>query len=85
MNIGKVLLGVLGGIAMGGLIGTLFAPEKGAVTRNKISKTRKGQVNKLRNRINEFLESINGKTNLLKDHPEDVAKKGKAKAEKLTE
>lgn len=85
MNIGKILLGVLSGIAMGGLFGMLFAPEKGTVTRKKISKTRKSQVDKLRDRINEFIENTNGKTKLSKDHPEDLAKKGKAKAEKLTE
>jgi gas vesicle protein len=75
MNVKKVLLGVLGGIGMGALIGTLFAPEKGTVIRHKISKTRKDQVNKLKDDINKFLGSITGKRKSLKEPP---AKKGKA-------
>jgi len=38
MNSGKVLLGVLAGLAAGALLGVLFAPEKGSDTRKKISK-----------------------------------------------
>ena len=36
MKTGKVLLGLLAGIATGALMGILFAPEKGEVTRKRI-------------------------------------------------
>ena len=36
MNTGKVLLGVLAGVAAGAMIGILYAPEKGSKTRRKI-------------------------------------------------
>ena len=49
MEKGKIVLGVLGGIAVGALIGVLFAPDKGSVTRRKISK--KGE---------EYLDDIAG-------------------------
>ena len=41
MSTGKVVLGTLAGVATGGILGILFAPEKGSVTRKKIS--RKGE------------------------------------------
>ena len=37
MKADKLILGVLGGVAVGALMGVLFAPEKGSKTRKKIS------------------------------------------------
>ena len=36
MKADKVILGVVGGVAVGALLGILFAPEKGEKTRRKI-------------------------------------------------
>ena len=36
MNLSKVLLGVLGGVAAGAIAGILFAPAKGSKTRKRI-------------------------------------------------
>ena len=38
MNASKVLMGVLGGVAVGAVAGILFAPAKGTKTRKRIMK-----------------------------------------------
>lgn len=35
-NTGKIIGAVLVGVAIGGILGVLFAPEKGSVTRKKM-------------------------------------------------
>ena len=41
MSSGKILLGVLAGVAAGAILGVLFAPDKGYETRKKIAKSGK--------------------------------------------
>lgn len=37
MESGKIALGVVAGLAIGAIVGILFAPEKGSVTRKKLA------------------------------------------------
>lgn len=57
MNSGKVLLSVLAGVAIGAILGILFAPDKGSSTRKKISRKGGGFAEELEERFNEFIES----------------------------
>ena len=79
MNTGKVLLGVLAGLAVGSLLGILFAPEKGSVTRKKISTKGHDLKEELTEKFNEFLDDINEKIEEVKDE----AGKVQAKAESV--
>jgi len=58
MSAGKVILGVLTGLAVGATIGILFAPDKGSYTRKKICKKSNKYVDKLEKEFNEFIDSI---------------------------
>jgi len=58
MSSGKLLLGVLAGFAAGALLGILFAPDKGSVTRKAISKKAEDYTEDLKKKFNEFIESI---------------------------
>jgi gas vesicle protein len=82
MSTGKVLLGVLAGVAAGALIGILFAPDKGSVTRKKISKKGEDYAETLKEKFDEFLDSISEKFNEVKEEVSDLTEQKKSKSQK---
>ena len=76
MSSGKVLLGVLAGLAAGALVGILFAPEKGSVTRKKMSKKTEDFVDGLKEKFNEFLDDISEKFEEVKEEVSDIIEPG---------
>ena len=61
MKSGKVLLGVLAGLATGAALGILFAPDKGSATRKKISKKGEEYADEFGEKYNEFITGIKNK------------------------
>jgi gas vesicle protein len=73
MSSGKVLLGVLAGVAAGALLGVLFAPDKGWNTRKRISKKADDYMDGLREKFEEFLDTLSVKVEDVKDQVSDFA------------
>jgi gas vesicle protein len=67
MEKGKIVLGVLGGIAVGALLGVLFAPDKGSITRRKISKKGEEYLDDIKDKFDEFLDSVSEKYTEVKE------------------
>jgi gas vesicle protein len=83
MRSGKVLLGLLAGVAVGAALGILFAPDKGWNTRKRISKKAEDIANDLREKFDEFIDSISVKVDEVKDQAADLTEKAKAKADEV--
>jgi gas vesicle protein len=58
MNSGKLILGILAGLAAGAALGVLFAPDKGTETRRKITKKSVDLTDAVKEKINEFIDGI---------------------------
>jgi gas vesicle protein len=83
MNNGKALLGLLAGIAVGATLGILFAPEKGTVTRKRVTKKGEDYVEGIENQFNHFIDGINQKYETLKSKAVHVVEEGEARMAKL--
>ena len=81
MSSGKVLLGVLAGVAAGALLGILFAPDKGWNTRKRIAKKGEDYADGLQDKFNEFLDSISVKMSEGKEDVSDFAEQAKVKSD----
>jgi gas vesicle protein len=83
MSSGKILLGVLAGVAAGALLGVLFAPDKGSVTRKKISRKSDDYADALKEKFDEFLDSVSEKFDDVKEEVSDFAEKAKSKTTEM--
>lgn len=71
MSSGKVLLGVLAGVAAGALLGILFAPEKGSTTRRKIVSKGEEYVDDLKEKFGEFVDKVAEKFETAKEEAKE--------------
>ena len=81
MNSKKLLVGVVSGVAIGAVLGILFAPKKGSETREKINKLAGEFGNLAKEKFNELLDGIIEELEGKKDEVSELAKKVETKIE----
>ncbi len=72
MSTGKVALGVVAGVATGAILGILFAPDKGSVTRKKIADKGKDSLDGLKTRYNSVIDNLSAKLEQVKQNGHDA-------------
>lgn len=83
MTAGKILLGVVAGIATGALLGVLFAPEKGCDTRRKIGQKKDDLTDDLKEKFNSFLDTISQKFEVVDEEVSDFTDKAEVKIKEM--
>ena len=83
MSTGKVVLGVVAGAAIGALLGVLYAPAKGVVTRRTINRKGESEVDALKDKFNDFVESITEKFEKTKSEGTNLVEEVKVQVEEV--
>lgn len=83
MNSGKVVLGVLAGLASGAILGILFAPDKGSETRRKIAKKGSDSIDDLKAKLDDLMTALTENFEEVKDDAMELFEKGKGKVEEI--
>jgi gas vesicle protein len=73
MNASKVLMGVLGGVAVGAVAGILFAPAKGTKTRKRIMKKGNNLKKDMKNKFEDVYKTISTKYDNVLDQAKEFA------------
>lgn len=81
MNSGKILLGLLAGVATGAMLGILFAPDKGSATRKKITKKGEDFAQGISDRFSDFIHEVSEKFESIQHEAKAMVENGKAKME----
>ncbi len=80
MSSGKVMLGVVAGVAAGAVLGVLFAPAKGSAMRKSIARQGIDGAEDVQDNLNEYIDATTEAYENIKKGALDLVDKGKQKA-----
>jgi gas vesicle protein len=83
MGNSKILLGFVAGAAVGALAGILFAPEKGAKTREKIAGKAGDLTDSIKNSFGDFIDGLKQSYVHTKEEVDDLSDKAQASINKV--
>lgn len=83
-NTGKLVSALLTGVAIGGILGILFAPDKGSETRKKISLKGNGLTNSVKEKFGELVDKFKKDIEMLEDEANDFAESENSVIENLS-
>lgn len=72
-NTSKVLIALGTGLAVGGILGVLFAPDKGSVTRHKIAEAPKKLADNIKGKIKIGKEKVDEMLNRVHNEEPELA------------
>jgi gas vesicle protein len=73
MSTNKIVLGVLGGVAVGALAGILFATAKGTKTRKRIMKKGNDYTKDLKNKFEDLYNNVSTKYDSVVEQAKEFA------------
>jgi gas vesicle protein len=79
MSLGKVMLGFVATVAAGAVLGVLFAPAKGSVTRKIIARQGTDYSDDVKEKFNSYIDTISEEYDSIKDGVMDLVDKRKEK------
>ncbi len=80
---GKLIGAIIIGVAIGGALGILFAPDKGSETRKKISTKGNDLTSAIKDKFGEFVDKFKKELETAQDEAQDFVSTGKSVIEKL--
>ncbi len=79
----NIVIGALTGLAVGALLGILFAPDKGSETRRKISRKGSDTLEGLKDELDGLLDAFKEKFEAAKEDTETLLEKAMHKTEEF--
>jgi gas vesicle protein len=85
MSSGKILLGVVAGVAAGTVLGMLVAPRKGSASRKKVAQTGSEYAEEAKDKFNEYIDAVTGEFDTAKGNAIDLVSKTKEKVRSVAD
>ncbi len=71
-TIGKIAIAATAGVVVGGVLGLLFAPDKGVNTRKKITDSGKKLTDTVKEKMNGLKVNIRSKADVVREEMEEM-------------